>query len=83
MSEDVPARKGPPIKPHGKGTPLWAHRLRALREGRNLSIRALAEACGVEPRTMGDYDAGRYPPPITVGVQLARLLDTTVDDLFG
>lgn len=52
--------------------------LRGLREGRRLSIRAIAEMAGCSPRTWASYEQGRSSP--TIGWLAATLSALEADD---
>ncbi|UJR85746.1 substrate-binding domain-containing protein [Sandaracinus amylolyticus] len=59
------------------------NRLRALREARGLSQIALAAAASLSRQSIGAIEAGRAVPGVDVALRLARVLDTTVEELFG
>lgn len=47
-----------------------------------LSQQELAKQCGVTRQTVNAIENNRYDPTLTLAFQLARVLGTTVDDLF-
>lgn len=58
-------------------------RVKALREERGLSQRALAQHLGVSSSTIAKYEAGVHSPPLSVLVRLAAVLDVSLDQLAG
>lgn len=59
------------------------HRLRELRQERNLSQRALAELLHVAPSTYSRYERGRYMLTPRAACTLAILYDVSIDYLVG
>ena len=57
-------------------------KLRKLRTGRGLSQQELAKQCGVTRQTVNAIENNRYDPTLALAFQLARVLGTTVDELF-
>ena len=55
-------------------TYLTADTIRALREGRGLTQRALAEAIGVTDKAVSKWERGLSYPDITILSDLARAL---------
>ena len=47
-----------------------------------LSQQELAKQCGVTRQTVNAIENNRYDPTLTLAFQLARVLGTTVDELF-
>ena len=47
-----------------------------------LSQHELAKQCGVTRQTVNAIENNRYDPTLTLAFQLARVLGTTVDELF-
>lgn len=47
-----------------------------------LSQQELAKQCGVTRQTVNAIENNRYDPTLALAFQLARVLGTTVDDLF-
>jgi transcriptional regulator with XRE-family HTH domain len=58
-------------------------RLRALREERGLSQRALAERLQASNSIIAKYEAGVHTPPLSVLVRLAAIFDVSLDHLVG
>jgi transcriptional regulator with XRE-family HTH domain len=57
--------------------------VKALREERGLSQRALAKHLEVSSSTIAKYEAGVHTPPLAVLVRLAAILDVSLDQLAG
>jgi transcriptional regulator with XRE-family HTH domain len=57
--------------------------VKALREERGLSQRALALRLEVSSSTIAKYEAGVHTPPLAVLVRLAAVLDVSLDQLAG
>ncbi len=47
-----------------------------------LSQQELAKQCGVTRQTVNAIENNRYDPTLALAFQLARVLGTTVDELF-
>ncbi len=58
-------------------------RLRFLRTARGLGQAELARQAGVTRQAIGVIEAGRYFPNTLVALRLARILNCTVEDIFG
>src|ERR1700739_3414531 len=58
-------------------------RVKALREERGLSQRALGQRLQVSSSTVAKYEAGGHTPPLAVLVRLAGVLDVSLDQLAG
>lgn len=56
--------------------------LPSLRAARGLSQAALAEALGVSRQTVNSIEVGRYDPSLPLAIRIARLFDSTVEDVF-
>ncbi len=57
-------------------------RLREVRTGRNLTQAKLAELVGVSRQTINYIEQGTYCPSTRLALQLARTLESRVEDLF-
>jgi len=57
--------------------------LHRIRESRGISAAALAKLAGVTRQTIYAIEAGDYVPNTTVALQLARLLEVRVEELFS
>lgn len=62
---------------------IFAARLAATREQRQVSQRQLAFRVGVSPRAVGQYEQGENLPSVEVLVALARALEVSTDHLLG
>jgi molybdate-binding protein/DNA-binding XRE family transcriptional regulator len=60
-----------------------ANHLAALRRKRGLSAIRLAERVGISRQTVYAIEAGTYVPNTAVALQLARALESTVEELFA
>lgn len=58
------------------------NRLREIRTRSRLSAAALAERIGVSRQTIHALESGAYAPNTALALQLARLLEVSVEDLF-
>ena len=58
------------------------NRLREIRTRSRLSAAALAERAGVSRQTIHAIESGAYAPNTALALQLARLLEVGVEDLF-
>lgn len=58
-------------------------RLRAIREGKGVSLRALKAASGVAVATLARIEAGGYDPRLSTLRKLAKALGVTVAELIG
>ena len=62
----------------------FAEKLKAERARAGLSQAKLAEAAGITPRTLQNYEMGkRYPSNMEITVGLARGLGTTAENLLS
>lgn len=59
------------------------NRLREVRTARGLSQGELAARAGVTRQAISSIEANRYLPTTVVALQLARVLNTSVEDLFS
>jgi len=58
-------------------------RLRAFREGKGVSLRALKRVSGVAVATLARIEAGGYDPRLSTLKKLAKALGVTVAELIG
>ena len=58
-------------------------RLRAIREGKGVSLRALKKVSGVAVATLARIEAGGYDPRLSTLRRLAKALHVTVAGLIG
>jgi putative molybdopterin biosynthesis protein len=59
-----------------------SNRLREIRDRRRMPAAQLARQAGVTRQTIYAIEAGNYVPNTTVALQLARLLEVRIEDLF-
>lgn len=57
--------------------------LRAIREGKGVSLRALKKTSGVAVATLARIEAGGYDPRLSTLRRLAKALGVTVAELIG
>jgi transcriptional regulator with XRE-family HTH domain len=58
-------------------------RLRVIREGKGVSLRALNKVSGVAVATLARIEAGGYDPRLSTLRRLAKALRVTVAELIG
>ena len=58
-------------------------RLRAIRERRGVSLRALRAASGVAVSSLAQFEAGKGDPQLSTLRKLAKALHVTVAELIG
>jgi transcriptional regulator with XRE-family HTH domain len=58
-------------------------RLRAIREGKGVSLRGLKKRSGVAVATLARIEAGGYDPRLSTLRKLAKALGVTVAELIG
>ena len=57
-------------------------RLEELRKARGMTQEELAEALEVSRQTVGSLENGRYNPSILLAFKIARLFETTIEEVF-
>ncbi len=57
-------------------------RIREYRTKLNLKQDELAKLAGVRRETIVHLEAGKYNPSLKLGMEIARILGTTVEELF-
>ena len=57
-------------------------RIRELRARDRLSQEDLARKVGVRRETIGNLENGRYNPSLKLAMDIAKVFDTTVEDIF-
>lgn len=62
--------------------PILKTRLHELRKERNMQQAELAKLVGVRRETIGNLENGRYNPSLKLAMDIARVFDTTVEDIF-
>ena len=58
-------------------------RLRAIREGKGVSLRGLKKVSGVAVATLARIEAGGYDPRLSTLRRIAKALKVTVAELIG
>ena len=58
-------------------------RLREIREGKGVSLRALKKASGVAVSSLARFEAGAGDPQLSTLRKLAKALNVTVAELIG
>jgi transcriptional regulator with XRE-family HTH domain len=61
----------------------WGAAICNRRKAQGLSQVQLAEATGVDQRTISSYEKGKFQPPVDKALAIAKALDTTHDSLFS
>lgn len=62
---------------------LVGARIRLARKARGLSVKELANRCGVHANTLEHYERGQMSPKFDITVSIARELGVTTDWLAG
>lgn len=62
--------------------PILKTRLHELRKERNMQQAELAKLVGVRRETIGNLENGRYNPSLKLAMDIAKVFDTTVEDIF-
>lgn len=57
-------------------------KLKSARAAKDMSQQALAEAVGVSRQTINAIEKGDYNPTIKLCIDICRVLDKTLDELF-
>lgn len=63
--------------------PVTPTNLRAIREGKGVSLRALKKISGVAVATLARIEAGDYDPRLSTLRRIANALGVTVAELIG
>lgn len=61
----------------------FRHRLKRIRERREMSQRTLSELCGVSSDMVGLYERGKRKPNIETLKEMCIVLDVSADYLLG
>jgi DNA-binding XRE family transcriptional regulator len=59
------------------------NRLSVFRAARGMSRRALAEAVGVNPQTIGFLERGEYGPSLILALKIAAVFEAPVETIFA
>jgi transcriptional regulator with XRE-family HTH domain len=62
---------------------IFAKRLKQLREGHNLSTRALGEIVGTSNATISRYETGKRDPDLLIAHKIATYFNVTIEYLCG
>lgn len=62
--------------------PILKTRLHELRKEHNMQQTELAKLVGVRRETIGNLENGRYNPSLKLAIDIAKVFDTTVEDIF-
>lgn len=58
-------------------------RLHELRKERHMQQAELAKLVGVRRETIGNLENGKYNPSLKLAMDIAKIFDTTVEDIFS
>lgn len=61
---------------------MITNRIREYRARYHMKQEALAQAVGVRRETIGNLEKGKYNPSLKLAMDIARVFETTVEDLF-
>ncbi|EYH03338.1 hypothetical protein V714_02744, partial [Staphylococcus aureus W24177] len=62
---------------------LMKNRIREYRKQKGISQETLSKELKVSRQTINAIENNKYDPTLTLAFKLARLFDTTVDELFS
>ena len=62
--------------------PTLKTRLHELRKEHNMQQSELANLVGVRRETIGNLENGKYNPSLKLAMDIAKVFDTTVEDIF-
>lgn len=57
--------------------------VREVRSSKGLTQASLAEAVGVSRQSINYIEQGTFAPSVTLALRIARVLETTVEELFS
>lgn len=57
-------------------------KIHELRKERNMQQSELASLVGVRRETIGNLENGRYNPSLKLAMDIAKVFNTTVEDIF-
>jgi len=63
--------------------PKLVNRVREVRSARGLTQASLAESVGVSRQSINYIEQGTFAPSVILAIRIARVLQTTVEDLFS
>ena len=58
------------------------NKLRQLREEKGITQEELGRLAGVSRQTISQIERGDYSPSVTLALKLARICETSVEDIF-
>lgn len=61
----------------------WPNALKEYRAKKGLTMQQLSEQAGLHNGAYHEYETGRIQPGATTAICLARVLDCTVEDIWG
>ena len=61
----------------------FADNLRILRLKRHFTQKELAQLVGIHQSVITDYEKGNNEPKVKIAIKLAKIFDTTVEELYG
>lgn len=62
--------------------PILRTRIHELRKEHNMQQAELASLVGVRRETIGNLENGKYNPSLKLAMDIAKVFDTTVEDIF-
>jgi putative transcriptional regulator len=62
--------------------PTLHTRIHELRKQNNMQQSELAQLVGVRRETIGNLENGKYNPSLKLAMDIAKVFDTTVEDIF-
>ena len=62
--------------------PILKTKLHELRKEHNMQQSELANLVGVRRETIGNLENGKYNPSLKLAMDIAKVFDTTVEDIF-
>lgn len=62
---------------------FFTDKLKLLRKEKKLTQKEIAEQIGIKQNSYSDWETGKNEPNLENVVKLAKILDTTTDDLLG
>ena len=62
--------------------PTLKTRIHELRKEHNMQQAELAKLVGVRRETIGNLENGKYNPSLKLAMDIAKIFDTTVEDIF-
>ena len=62
--------------------PILKTRLHELRKEHNMEQSEVANLVGVRRETIGNLENGKYNPSLKLAMDIAKVFDTTVEDIF-